>query len=278
MFRLTQRQVQGLANMEAYLGIRNPRTDFTDQEAFTAYWEMVARRCDTTTRVRATETPAIRAEQQRKRQEQVTAHYQDATHLYVYGREYAQRYQPSAAKLRQQLVRKSANEVLSDQVMLRLSEGLDDRVRALELAEIMQHQGKHVGAIRSKLRQRLFSTDVIEHCVKVLTATATGSLLEPEAIARKVRNLQRKGLSQQAMRSKLMGHRADAPVITAALADALGDQGDTHALRLAIAKLSRKKLDVRATTQRLVSKGFRYADVVRALAGSGLPPPEGQSR
>lgn len=265
MFRLTERQEAALANMESYVGIRRPRTEFADQETFKAYWELVSRRCDAATRTRATETPASRAAQRQQRQERVTAHYQNADHLFTYGREYAKRYQPSTEKLRQQLAKKSGNEALAEQVMRRFTERLDDDIRAMELAETMQRQGRHAQAIRGKLRLRLFTTEVIDRCLRILTA-ATGSALDAEALTRKVQQLQRKGLSQRAMRSKLMGSAADTRVVQEAMAQTLGDQGDDHALRAAITRLARKQLDPKALTQRLVGKGFRYADVVRMLA------------
>ena len=265
MFRMSERQAAALANMESYLGIRAPRTAFADQEAFRAYWDLVSGRCDTATRARAAETPASRQEQRRQRAERITAHYQDADRLTDYGREYATRYQPSAEKLRQQLVKKSGDEALSAQVMQRLAERLDDSVRAMELAEGMQQHGRHAQAIRAKLRQRLFSAEVIDRCLHALAAP-TGSVLDGEALARKAQQLQRKGLSQRAMRMKLMGSQADGPVVQAALEKLLGEQGDGQALRTAIARLARKQLDQRALVQRLAAKGFRHADIIKALA------------
>lgn len=271
MFSLTERQATALANMEAHLGIRDPRTDFADREAFQAYWDLVSRRCDTTTRARARETPASRQEQRERRAERIAAYYQDADHLLAYGREYAARYQPSTAKLRQQLVAKSGSVELGEQVMGLLAERLQDDVRAMELAEAMQRQGRHAQAIRAKLRQRLFSTAVIDRCLQAMSAS-TGSVLEADAVARKVQQLQRKGLSQRAMRSKLMGSAADGAVVSAAMAETLGAQGDDGALRTAIARLARKQLDKRALTQRLMAKGFRYADIAKALAETAAGP------
>ena len=67
------------------------------------------------------------------------------------------------------------------------------------------------------------------------------------------------------MRSKLMGSVADGVIVQATLHDTLGESGDDRALRTAIDRLARKKLDRRALIQRLIGKGFRYADVVRIL-------------
>ena len=264
MFRLTERQAHGLANMETYLGIRNPRTEFSEQEEFQAYWDFIARRCDTTARVRSTETSADRVAKQQQQRKRVVAHYQNAQKLFEYGCEYVMRYQPSVAKVRHQLFSKSGNEELVVQVMEKLAERLNDQMRAQEIADIMQDQGRNSREISAKLRLRLFTAEVIERCLQQLSA-ATGSVLMPDAVARKIVKLQRKGLSQQAMRSKLMGHHADGPVINAALSSTLGTHGDEHALRLALAKLSRKNLDHRALIQRLVGKGFRYAEVVALL-------------
>jgi len=273
MFTLTDRQSAALGNMESYLGIRSRRVDFADREAFQAYWDLIARRCDATTRARASETPESRQKKRQDKQDRVAAYYQDADHLFDYGREYAKRYQPSTRKLHQQLVRKSANAALSDQIMERLSERLNDASRAMELAEAMQRRGRHAQAIRSTLRVKLFTTATIDQCLRALaTANNTstdngGSILDSEGLARQVKRLQRKGLSQRAMRSKLMSQSADGPIVQAALTRSLGDQGpDDQALRAVMAKLSRKNLERRALIQRLAGKGFRYADIVRLLA------------
>lgn len=264
MMRITERQAHALANMESYLGIRNQRTDFADSDEFQVYWSMIARRCDTTARIRSTETSADRAGKQQRQRERIVALYQNQKKLFEYGCEYVLRYQPSVAKVRNQLVAKSGNPELADTVMEKLAERMNDRIRAHEVAEIMQNQGRNAQEISGKLRQRLFSSEVIAQCLEQLTA-ANGSVLNAEAVERKIIKLQRKGVSQQSMRSKLMGQQADAPVIRAALHAALGVTGDEHALRLAVAKLARKNLDSRALIQRLVGKGFRYAEVVACL-------------
>ena len=148
--------------------------------------------------------------------------------------------------------------------MEQLRDRLDDDARARELAETMQQQGRHAQAIRAKLRQRLFTTEVIDRCLLMMTE-ATGSLLNAAALTRQVQKLQRKGLSQRAMRSKLMGSVADGVIVQATLHDTLGESGDDRALRTAIDRLARKQLDRRALIQRLTGKGFRYTDVVRIL-------------
>lgn len=260
MYPLSERQAGALANMETFAGIRRPQTEFPDREAFQAYWDQLVRRGEATKR----ETPALRAEKRQQREERIATYYQDITHLCAYGQQYAQRYQPSSGKLRQQLAAKSRNSELVDQAMERLAERLHDDARARELAEMMQQQGRHAQAIRSKLRQRLFTAEVIERCLTSMTE-ATGSLLNTASLIRKVQKLQRKGLSQRAMRSKLMGSSADSLIVQATLDDTLGENGDDLALRTAIDRLARKQLDRRALIQRLTGKGFRYADVVRIL-------------
>ena len=263
-FTMSDRQAQALANMEAMLGLRCPRVEFADHEAFQAYWDQIARRCDSRTRT----TPADRAAQQQRTQARITTHYQDAERLLTYGLTYAHRYQASLAKVRQQLMLKSANETLCAQVMGDLSERVNERDYALDLAERMQRQGRNAQTIHTKLLQRLFPVAIIAQCLEAL-AEATGSVLDAQVIARKVQQLQRKGLSRQAMTSKFRGNAADAAVIQAACATVLGDHGDEVALRLAYAKLARKNLDRRVLIQRLVSKGFRYGEVLKIISQSG---------
>jgi len=246
--------------MEASVGIRSPRLVFADADEFQVYWDRVAKRCEAAQRA----TPASRDAQRQRRTERVTAYYQDIERLSTYGLTYTLRYRPSAAKLREQLIAKSGNETLADQVVQRLAEHVDDGARALELAESLQSQGRHAQQIRIKLRQRQFPAEVINRCIATLSA-ATGSVLDGDALARKVQRFRAKGLSQQAMRGKLMGSAADRTIVQEAMNEAGSDE---PALRAAIARLSRKDLDRQALIRRLATKGFRYADIVKVLAES----------
>jgi SOS response regulatory protein OraA/RecX len=258
----SERQLTALANMEAFLKRRQPRPPLTDREAFEAYWELLTRRCEAARRAQTTATPASRAADREARQQRLTAYYQTLPHLLAYGQQYRQRYQPSLAKLRQQLVLKGADAVLVEQVMEQLSSSMDDARRAGEVAEMLQQRGDHAAAIRVKLRQRLFTNETIEHCLDQLSA-ATGSVLEAAALTRKIQKLQRKGMSQQAMRSRLMGQAGDRPIVQAALNETGGEE---QALRRAIERLQRRPLAPRVLIQRLLGKGFRYADIVRVIA------------
>jgi SOS response regulatory protein OraA/RecX len=259
-FAPTERQSAALARMEASIGIRSARVVFADADEFQAYWDRVAKRCDAAQRA----TPASRAAQRERQAERITAYYQDPERLAAYGLAYALRYQPSAAKLRQQLLAKSGDGVLVDQVLLRLSEHVDDDARAGELAERLQQQGRNAQHLRFKLRQRQFPNQVIERCIARLSA-ATGSVLDGEALVRTVQRFRAKGLSQQAMRGKLMGSPADRAIVHDAVTQAGSDE---PALRAQIARLSRKDLDRQVLIRRLAAKGFRYADIVRVLAES----------
>lgn len=257
-FQPTECQSAALARMEASVGIRSPRLVFADADEFQGYWDRVAKRCDAAQRA----TPASRVAQRERQAERITAYYQDPERLAAYGLGYALRYQPSAAKLRQQLIAKAGNDLLADQVLLRLSEHVNDDVRASELAERLQGQGRNAQQMRLKLRQRQFPAEVIERCIATLSA-ATGSVLDGDALARKVQRFRAKGLSQQAMRGKLMGSAADRTIVQEALTDAGSDE---PALRAMIARLGRKGLDRQVLIRRLAAKGFRYADIVRVLA------------
>ena len=265
MFEMTNGQATALAKLETFVGLRSHRTTFADKEAFQTYWDLISRRCDATAKQRETSTPADRAQLRREQAARSAARFQDPAHLEAYGRDYATRFQPSVAKLTQQLSRKCpGNAAIVAQVMEKLEANLHDAARALEIAERLQRQGRHAGDMRTKLRQRLFSTATIDHCLATLSA-ATGSVLDPESLARKAHSLQRKGLSQQAMRRTLTGQAADGELVRATVSAALGETGDGPALQRAIAKLARRHLDRRTLIQRLMAKGFRYADCVRAM-------------
>lgn len=254
MFQPTPRQRAGLASLERFCGIREPRTDFPDREAFAAYWDLVVARGETAKRQRTPEAEAAR-------RERVAAHFLDEDALTRHGRAYVQRYQPSSGKLRQHLAMKCADSAVCDRALARLAESLDDRARIRELAEILQRQGRHARAIRDKLRQRLFPLPLIDACLESLTDAGEGSLLDPAALDRQVAKLSRKGLSKRAMQGKLMGGAGDRGAVQAAL----GQTDDTQALRAAYAKLARRPRPTRELTQRLLAKGFRYPDITALL-------------
>ncbi len=257
------RQVEALAKLEAFAGLRLNRREFADRAEFQAYWDSIATRGDAAAKRRASETATERDARQERREARITAHYQDEEKLFAYACGYLARYQPASAKLRAQLVEKSGSAEVVEQVMARLAERLDDDARALELGEGLQRQGKNAQAIRNKLRQRRFSAESIERCLRTLTPEG-GSLLDVAQVSRTVQRLERKGLSQRAMLAKLRGSAADGEVVAAAMAQS--SQGDDPALRTALAKYQRKGLTGRALVQRLLTKGFRYADVTRIIA------------
>ena len=260
MFRPSPAQQRALARIEEFCGIRNPRTEFVDAAAFTAYWELVSQRADATRRSQIETTPAARAQQRIARLEAQAEALRNPERLAQVGTDYARRFQPSAEALRQYLKRKCADADICDLVYARISHLVCDDVRVVELAEMLQRQGRHSRDIKARLRQRGFPAELIDRCLADLSR-ATGSLLDPTAVRRKVATLQRKGLSQQAMRGRLMGSTADAAVVKSAMAETLGDAGDQDALKLAYAKLARRPRPEPEMIQRLLSKGFRYADI-----------------
>ena len=255
MFQPTPRQRAGLASLERFCGIREPRTDFPDREEFAAYWDLVVARGEAAKRQRTPEVAAAR-------RERVAAHFLDEDALTRHGQIYLQRYQPSSGKLRQHLQSKCRDPAVCERAMSRLAESLDDRVRIRELAEILQRQGRHARAIRDKLRQRLFPLPLIDACLESLTEAGQGTLLDAPALGRQVAKLTRKGLSKRAMEGKLMGGAGDRAAVQAAL----GQTDDAQALRAAYAKLARRLRPPREMIQRLLAKGFRYSDIAALLA------------
>ena len=90
--------------------------------------------------------------------------------------------------------------------------------------------------MRTKLRQRLFSSATIDRCLESLSA-ATGNVLDT----------------------------ADGLLERTAIRAAHGEQGDGAALERAVARLARKNQDRRTVIQRLLAKGFRCPDIIRHL-------------
>jgi SOS response regulatory protein OraA/RecX len=260
MFCPSPAQQRALARIEEFCGIRNPRTEFVDAAAFQMYWELVSQRADATRRAQIETTPAVRVQNRTTRLQAQVEALRDPERLAKVGADYARRFQPSAEALRQYLKRKCADPDMCTAAYARIAHLVCDDVRVVELAEMLQRQGRHSQDITTRLRQRGFPAALIDRCVADLSRE-TGSLLDPTAVQRKVATLQRKGLSQQVMRGRLMGSTADAAVVQAAMAQTLGEAGDQDALRLAYVKLARRPRPEPEMIQRLLAKGFRYADI-----------------
>ena len=126
MFDPSEKQLAALANMEDYFSVGSNRTQFKDHDEFQEYWNLVSKRCDKVSRHKNTDgpstTPGATAEQNKKRNNAKTAHYNEPEKLRSYAKKYCQRYQPSVNKLRMQLVRKSHNQELSDEVIKDLAQ------------------------------------------------------------------------------------------------------------------------------------------------------------
>jgi SOS response regulatory protein OraA/RecX len=265
MFRLTDRQSAAVAKREEYLGIRRHRTQFSDRDDFQAYWDLLDRRCAAVSHQRSTDTPESIAERRKRKQAAILRYYNDELHLLEYAKAYHQRYHPSTARLRMNLVRKCGNAELSETVLERMRHLIDDDARALELAEFLQGQGRNANDIRTKLSQRRFTAETIARCLAAVSDDS-GSAWDADALTRKVMLLKRKGLSLQAIRRKLIERPADAEPVAAAMAQVFNDEGDDANVAAEIAKLRRKKLDDKTMYRRLMTKGFAYAAIKAALS------------
>lgn len=267
VFEPTQRQLDALANMEAYIQIRSPRTHFTSKAAFADYWKLVSERCDQKTKARLRQQKQPSTDARSAAQKRKTAkdrYYNDQEHLLSYALNYLKRYQPSQAKLQQQLQSKCKNTDIVAAVFAACAPRINDEMLAMGQALQMQQRGKNQRYIKDKLRLRLFNNTCIQKCLEQLPRE-NGSLYRSDVLEKQVAKLLRKGLSQQAIYSKLCEQAADREAVSAALA-ACDDQDDeTENIRKALARMDRNKLDQQKIIQRLMRKGFRYADIQTVL-------------
>ena len=259
----TQKQLDALANMEGYINIRNPRTLFADKAAFDEYWKLVSDRCDQKTKQRDKKgfNPAVAHKQ---RAASTDRYYQDPDNLRAYAERYIERYQPSRGKLKQQLSKKCSKTKVVEQVFASCAPLINDHSIALGHALRLQQQGKNKRDIQNKLRQRLFDKDCIESCLAKIRQE-DGSVYNTDALDKKVKQLLSKGLSQQAIRAKLCEQAADRPLVDAALSQHIDNFSEDERIRKAISKIHNKKVDKQGIIQRLIRKGFAFADIKRVL-------------
>ena len=267
-FEPSQRQLDALANMEAYINIGGARTHFESRSAFAEYWKRISDRCDQKTRSRLrkkTQSPQQQAHSNKQRQTAKERYYQDEEHLLHYALHYLKRYHPSRAKLQQQLQTKCSKPEIVAAVYDVCAPRIHDESLAMGHALQMQERGKNQRYIKEKLRQRMFEPACIADCLTQLPREQ-GSLYRSDVLEKQVAKLLRKGLSQQAIYSKLCEQTADRDLIAAALKKLDTSNDETENIRKALARIDRNKVDQQKIIQRLMRKGFRYADIQSVLS------------
>ena len=272
MFDPTEKQLCALANMERYAGIGSNRTQFTNLDEFNEYWKRVSDRCDKQSQQqkrqheqREQKGSAGIAKQlqhkQKRKQQRIDNYYQNKDALLRYAEKYKNRYLPSRQKLVQQLSSKCKDETTVAAVMAIVDPQINDAATALERASRMQAQGKNIQYIKTKLRQRLYDAACIQNCITALTYES-GSIWSHDTLIKRIEQLQRQGKSMQHIRQKLSEQSSDRPLVEAALQEIFGDDGDQSNIEREYDKLIRKNTAADKIVQRLISKGFRYADIV----------------
>jgi SOS response regulatory protein OraA/RecX len=270
MFDPSPKQLDAIANMEAFIGVRSHRTHFVSREEFHTYWDLLAGRCERERQRRqrqAAEDPQQRQQRRSRQAAARQAHYRDADTLIAYGRRYAQRYGPSWAKLRAQLQRKCDDPTVVAAALGGLGAYNDDHARARELVLRFQDQGRNRRDMTAKLRQRLFPPAVIDAALAACS-DAAGSVLDQDAVAERIGRMQRAGKSQRMIRQQIGSGGADQPVVEAAMADAFSTADDQDNLRRALRSMG-SGIDRQKAIQRLLRRGFAWPDIKRVLEDEG---------
>lgn len=269
MYDPSPKQRDAIANMQRQLGLHGESPVFPDPEGCSTYISELIARCQRQGQARQRSSLA---EVRERHQQRVENYYRDSDHLLAYARKYALRYQPSWAKLCQQLRKKCPDESTCEAVEGQLREGYDEQTQALAMAERLQHQGRSGPQIAARLRQARFAKDSIEQAIHAISAE-DGSTLNSDAIERRISQWRRRGLSNQAIRQRLGGTAGDRALVDQALHSEDGDEdqsanSEDQALVTMISRLRRQNLDERTLIRRLQSRGFRYAQIRRSLDAS----------
>ena len=244
-------------------------------KSISPYWQSAAINCGSKAQRRGNGTQ----ERTQKKAQAKARYYRDADHLLAYAKKYYFRYFPSSAKLKQQLEQKCNDEGIVDQVFREIAPLLNDAENALTVGRRLQSRGRNGQDIRQNLRTKCYDNTIISQTLEALQGD-NGSLLDPEVIKRKVKQLRRKGNSTLQIQRLLGGGSEDKVVIAEALAAYENDlnandettegsnndmDGDTLALHTMLNKFKRQGLSEEKIIPRLQRKGFAYAAIRQAL-------------
>jgi|GEM_PF-6524438 len=190
--------------------------------------------------------------------------------LLNYAAWYAMRYFPSLAKLRESLMKKSANNtILVNTVMAEMGQYINEERTVDGLVRMYTEQSKTCPYIEQKLRAKKFQIDIIETTLEAYGDTFTSWNNYENTITRKIQDFLTKNRSRRYISGALTGKYPNFKQEISSLIETLCPD-ETGSIRSEFEKLSRKHdrnnpKERQKIVQKLLLKGFPYDDIRKIL-------------
>lgn len=263
---LNPKQENAIINMENFLEIKNHRLIFSIKKEFDDYFSLLLEKCKKKWDLfkKVSEWKITFNEINKKILNKKIEFYNKEDNLKKYWIKYIEKYFPTIAKLKEQLVKKSKNEELSNIIVLKLSHLIDEEKMIKNKISIeSMFWSQNINKIKSKLYNKKFPKDLIKIKINELNEIEW-SLIDENIMENKIQKMISKWKSKNEIIFKLKERKEDEEIILKIIEKNYNE----NILKENILKeygIFIRKYDKNKSIQKLIWKWFKYKDIIDSI-------------
>lgn len=261
MFNPSEKQLLALANMEKFNWIGSNRIYFDTYNEFQDYFDLLSKKSKKKSKLldNMKEGKISQKDINEKIKAKKDTFYWNEWVLRWYAIDYINRYSPSKNQLKDQLIKKTKNREVVNKVFQDVEKYINEELMVNALVEQLKQRWKNLSFISQKLYNKKYDWELIKNTINEIK---TGwSLLQEYTLEEKIKYYQNKGLSRNAIYMKFYERWEDKEVLNGFLDKYFNKDQESESLTKIIADFKEKGLDNKKIIGRLLTKGFKYADI-----------------
>lgn len=265
LFTPTQNQSQAIENMEKFCQIKSNRTNFDSKDEFDNYFELLQKRWNKRSKLldSISSWKTSYKEIEKKKKEKIDKFYSNYDSLKSYWIKYINRYIPSIKRLELALQKKNSNIELIYKVIDDIKSMIDEEKMINSLITNLKSRGKNINYITSKLYNKKFCKELLEKAIIDIKWEET--LLNIHSLENKILSYKNKWKSKTQIKMLLIEREQDKQIVNESINNIFWEFWENEILKEKISILQRKKVEKRKIISRLISKWFKYSDIIEYL-------------
>lgn len=261
----TDKQLAAIEKMETFCLIKSHRTIFWNKDEFDSYFKLLLKRWAKRAKLLddvsswKTSYSAINNAVKAKKDK----YYSNEGVLKAYWITYINKYNPTIKQLEGQLSKKNKDFVVVTKVVDSIKHLIQEGKMIDNLVSTLKYRWKNINYITTKLYNKKFDWGLIKETLDKIRSW--WSLLIEYTLEDKVSYYKKKGKSKFEISRMFIERQEDKELVENAIEKVFWEDGENDILEEKILVLKRKNVEPKKIISRLLSKWFKYWDIIEYL-------------
>jgi len=264
-FTPSKKQQEAIEKMEDFCLIKSHRTIFKTKQEFDNYFVLLQakwkKRAKLLNDIFTWKTSFEQIKQ--KKIEKKEKFYSNESNLKNYAIKYINRYFPTIKQLKLHLSKKNKDNIIVKNVVLNLKHLINEEKLIDSFIYNLKNRWKNINYIKTKLYNKWFDWNLIKKNLNKLNSGE--SLLIQYNLESKIKYYKNKWKSRFQISSMFIERNEDRELVENILEKIFWENWEKEILKNNIESLKRKKIEQRKIISRLLSKWFKYQDILELI-------------